>query len=133
RRPGLRCDLAIGEALPLAQQDDRAVSLGHPLQCFGQLRRLAGRVLRRRDDVLERVEVPDGFDATAPPRALTPRATDVLRDLEEPGRFELRANPAAQATVRVQEGRLHRVLRLFAVAEQPEAVAEDPLRVPRVE
>src|SRR5207237_4622692 len=45
----------------------------------------------------------------------------------------LRANPAAQAAVRVQEGRLHRVLRLFAVAEQPEAVAEDPLRVPRVE
>ena len=90
-------------------------------------------MLRRRDDVLQGVEIPDGLDAAAPPGALTPRAADVLRDLEEPGRFELGANPAAETAVRVEERRLDGVLRLFAVAEQPEAVAEDPLRVPRVE
>src|SRR5438093_12755075 len=88
RQTGLGRDLAVRETLPLAQQDDRAVSLRHPLERFRQLRRLAGGVLGGGDDVLQRVEVANRLDPTAPPGAVAACATDVLGNLEEPGGLE---------------------------------------------
>jgi len=133
RESGLGRDLPAGKALPLTQQDDRAVLLGEAVERFRQLRGLTARVLRCGDDVLQRVEIVRRFEPAAPPRVLVPRAADVLRDLEQPRRLEFRTNAATQSAVRVEERRLDRVLRFLAVAKQPEAVAEDPIRVPCVQ
>src|SRR5205085_11035363 len=77
--------------------------------------------------------VANGREAAPAPRVRLARAADVLRDLEEPGSLELRADAPPQPAVRVEKRRLHRVLRLLAVPQQSEAIAEDPVRVPRVE
>ena len=129
----LRGDLAVRQALPLAQQDDRPVPLRQLLERFRERRCLPGDLLGRGDEVLERIEVARRLDLAAAPGGLAASPAHVLRDLVEPGRLELRSDTAAKPAVGVEERRLDRVLGLLAVPEQPEAVAEDPLRVPRVE
>ena len=66
-------------------------------------------------------------------RRAAAREADVVRDLEEPRRLELRHDAALDPAERVQEGALDGVLGLLARAELVQAVAEDLVRVLLVE
>jgi len=133
RKPQPRADLPVGQALPLPQEDDRAIALRHPLERLGNRPGLAGRGLRCCDDVLESIQVANSLDAAAPPGRFPTRPADVLRDLEQPGRLELRSHSPLKPAVSVEKGRLHRVLRLLAVPQEPQAIPEDSARVPGVQ
>src|SRR5436309_7067528 len=52
-------------------------------------------------------------------------ATDVERDLEQPGELELGLDAALKRTEHVGEGRLDRVLSFFAVAKSGKTECED--------
>src|SRR6266487_2213872 len=59
--------------------------------------------------------------------------TDVLRDLEEPRELVVGNDTAPETALRIEERRLHRVLRFLARAKPAQAEAEDPRRVPLIE
>ena len=79
------------------------------------------------------LEVGRRLDAAPPPRRAASRETDVVGDLEEPGRLELGHDAALDPTEGVQERALNGVLGLLARAELVQAEAEDLIRVPLVE
>ena len=126
-------DLAVREALPLAQQDRAALALGHLLEHVLEADQLVGAPRRRRGQLLDHLEVGRRLDAAAPPARAAAREADVVGDLEEPRRLELRHDAALDPAERVQERALDGVLRLLPRAELVQAVAEDLVRVLLVE
>src|SRR5438067_11429024 len=83
-------DLAIRQSLPLTQENRAALALGHLLEHALQPDQLVGGTRRRRSELLDRLEVGRRLDASAPPAGAAAREADVVRDLEKPGRLELR-------------------------------------------
>ena len=126
-------DLAIREPLPLAEEDRAALVLRHLLEDVLEADQLVAARGRRRRQLLDDLEVGGRLDPAPPPRGAASRQADVVRDLEQPGRLELRLDPAPKAAEGVEERALHGVLGLLARAELVEAVAEDLRRVPLVE
>ena len=126
-------DLAVREALPLAQQDRAALALRHLLQHALEPDELVAVVLPGRDDVLQQLEVARRLDPAAPERGAVPREADVLGDLEQPRRLGLRDDAALERAERVQERRLDCVLRLLPRAELRVAEAVQLMRVTLVE
>src|SRR5207237_1353782 len=82
------------ESLPLPQQERVPLLLGHLLERIRQADQLVGVELARRQDVLDRVEVAGALDPPPPPRGALARQTDVVGELVQAGRLELRGEPA---------------------------------------
>src|SRR5207248_1944203 len=83
--------------------------------------------------VLHRLEIAGRLYPAPARRGALARQADVLGDLVEPRRLELRVDAALDPAERVQEGRLRCVLGLFAAAQLMQAVRVDLARVPLVE
>ena len=88
---------------------------------------------RRGRQLLDDIEVGRRLDPAAAPRGAAAREADVVGDLEEPRRLELRHDAALDPAERVQERALDGVLGLLPRAELVQAVAEDLVRVLLVE
>ena len=116
-------DLAIGEPLPLAQQDRAALLLGHRRERILDSDQLVVLPARAGNDLLDDLEVARALDPAATPRRAAAREADVLGDLEQPGRLGLGHDAASERAERVHVRRLDRVLCLFARAELMQAVA----------
>ena len=125
--------LAIGEALPLPQQDRAALLLRHRRECVLDPDQLVSLAARARDDLLDHLKVARALDLAAAPRRAPSRETHVLGDLEQPRGLGLRHDAAAERSERVHERRLDGVLRLLARAELVLAVAQDLRSVTLVE
>src|SRR5205823_12806585 len=78
-----------------------------------------------RHELFYQLEVSRRLDQAPPVRGALLRDADVVRDLVQPRRFELRRRAALEPAKRVHEGDLRRVLRLFAVAKLVLAERED--------
>jgi hypothetical protein len=126
-------DLAIRQALPLAQEDRAALAVGHPLEHVLEPHQLVRSRRGGGRQLLHDLEVGRRLDPSAPPGRAPAGEADVVSDLEEPGRFLLRDDTAAKAPEGVEERALDRVLGLLAGAELVEAVAEDLVPVALVE
>ena len=126
-------DLAIRQPLPLAEEDRAPLRLRQLLEHVLEPDQLVGTMRGRRSKLLDDLEVGRRFDPAAPPGGAAAREADVVRDLEEPGRLDLRHDAALDAAERVQEGGLHRVLGLLTGAELVQAVPEDLVGVLLVE
>ncbi len=126
-------DLAIGKSLPLSQQKRALLLLGHVAERLGQADQLVGVHLRRRDDVLERIDVARRLDAAPACGRTTARQADVVRNFVQPRHLELGPNATLQSTERVQERRLDRVFRFFLVPELVEAVRVNLARILLIE
>ena len=87
----------------------------------------------RDDEIGECVDVDREFNARTPGDRPPAVHDHVLGDLEEPRAFGLWLDALLEASVRVEEDDLGRVLCLLARAEPSQAVAEDRLRVPVVQ
>src|SRR5207245_5921865 len=96
-------DLAVGETLPLAQEDGAALALRHLLEDALEADEFVALVLARGDNVLQDLEVARRLDPPAPERRAVPGETDVLGDLEQPRGLGLGDDPALERTERVQE------------------------------
>jgi hypothetical protein len=133
REAELLGDLLVGEALPLAEEQRAPLLLGHLAERLGQPDQLVRVRLARGEDVLDRIEIARRLDAAAPRGGALAGQADVLRDLVQPRRLELRVDAALVAAEGVQERRLDRVLRLLPVPELVEAVREDLAGIALVE
>src|SRR5206468_2458589 len=110
-------DLAVREALPLAQQD-RALLVRRQLrERVCEAGQLVVRPDRGNGEARKAVGIVRGLEAVPPPGRPAALATDVLGDLEEPGQLGARHDSLPQATERVQEGVLDRVLCLLAAGQ----------------
>ena len=118
-------DLAIGEALPLPQQDRAALLLGHRCERVLDPDQLVALATRAGDDLLDHAEVAGALDLAAAPRRAPAGQADVLGDLEQPRRLGLRHDTPAERAERVHERRLDGVLRFLARPELVVAVALD--------
>ena len=116
-------DLAIREPLPLAQQDRAALLLGHQRERVLDPDQLVALPARAGDDLLDDLEVARALDPAAAPRGAAAGETDVLGDLEQPGRLGLGHDAAAERAESVHVRRLDGVLGLLARAELVQAVA----------
>src|SRR5207245_5289848 len=127
-------NLAIGEPLPLAQQDRAALVLRHRLERVLEPDQLVrAPVVLRRDDLLQHLEVVRALDPAATPRGAAARKADVLGDLEQPRLLGFGHDAPLQAAEGVHERRLDGVLRLLARAQLVDAVVVDLPRVALVE
>src|SRR5439155_12259278 len=94
-------------------------------QRIGRARKLLRVTDRCADELTHAVEILRRLDEAAARPRPPPGQTDVLGDLVEPGRLELRDDAALESAEGVQERRLDGVLGFFAVAQLQEAVGED--------
>src|SRR6266566_6111711 len=123
--PNLGRVLAVCEPLPLPQKNRAPLVLRHLLEDILQADQLVGDLFTSGDDFLEHLEVVRCLDLATAPRGAPPREAHVVRDLEQPGGFELGDDPTREPAEGIHERRLDGVLRLLARAELVEAVAED--------
>src|SRR5439155_5695566 len=122
-------DLAVREALPLAEEDRPLLVRRQLGERVGETRQLVVRPLRRGREPRHPVRVLHELPLVAAPGRALPLAADVLGDLEQPGRLRPRHDALAQPAEGVHERVLDGVLRLLAARQPAEAVAEDPPRV----
>src|SRR6476646_11226492 len=108
RETQLGGDLAVRQSLPLAQQDRAPLVLRHFLEDVLQADELVRDLLAAGHHVLQHLEVVRCLDAPAPPGRTPARQAHVVRNLEQPGRLELRDDAALQTAERVHERRLDR-------------------------
>ena len=110
-----------GSALPLGQRRERVVEPGQKLLVAGIA--LTGG---------ERVEIETGHRA-APGRRPPLHSADVLGDRVQPRELVLGNDASLQRAVRMEEGRLDRVLGVATVAKRMDAVRQDAPGVALVE
>src|SRR3954471_22142294 len=124
-QPKLSRDLAVCEPLPLPQKNRAPLVLRHRFEDVLQADQLVTDLLASGDDFLEDLEVVRCLDLAAAPGGAPAGEAHVVRDLEQPGGFELGDDPARESAEGVHERRLDGVLRLLTRAELMEAVAVD--------
>src|SRR5439155_16236839 len=110
-------DLAVGESLPLTEQERAALLLGQHAEGARQAEELVRVAVVGRDDLLDQLEVARRLDEPPPVGVALLRQADVVRDLEEQRALEFGRRPALETAKRIHEGDLRRVLGLLAVAE----------------
>ena len=133
RQAELLGDLAVGAAAPLAEDERAALQVGHVVERLVEPDELVARAVSPGSDLLQDLRVAQDL-VVAPASARAGAApAGVLGDREEPVGLEARHDAPLEGAQDEQEGRLRRVLGLFATAELVEAVTVDPVVVALVE
>src|SRR2546428_13212504 len=109
--PNRGITLAYWYPLPLPQKNRAPLVLRHLLEDVLQADQLVTDLLASRDDFLEHLEVVRCLDLAAAPGGAPAREAHVVRDLEQPGGFELGDDPARRPPEGVHERLLDAVLR----------------------